>query len=71
MAGSLPVATTAESSEKVAVVGSGEVGKSAVHSSYNNGPRTLLWGVSTLTAVEFCELGFSFYEKVSAMQIEF
>jgi hypothetical protein len=41
MAGSLSVASTAVSSAKVAVVGSGEVGRSAVYSKYNSGPRTL------------------------------
>jgi hypothetical protein len=43
MAGSLSVATTAVSSAKVAVVDSGEVGRSAVYSRYND-PRTLPWG---------------------------
>jgi hypothetical protein len=38
MAGSLSMATTAVSSGKVAVVDSGEVGRSAVYSRYNNGP---------------------------------
>jgi hypothetical protein len=39
--GSLSVATTAVSSSKVAVVDSGEVGRSAVCNKYHNGPRTL------------------------------
>jgi hypothetical protein len=43
MAGSLPVATNAGSWSKVAVVDSGEVGRSAVYSNYNNGRRTLRW----------------------------
>jgi hypothetical protein len=34
---------------KVAVVYSGEVGRSAVYSRYNNGPRALPWGVTALT----------------------
>jgi hypothetical protein len=38
-AGSLSVATTAVSSAKVAGLGSGEVGRSAVRSRYNNGLR--------------------------------
>jgi hypothetical protein len=42
MAGSLSVATTAVSCAKVTVVDSGEVGRSAVYSRYNTGPRTLL-----------------------------
>jgi hypothetical protein len=37
------MATTAVSSAKVAVVDSGEAGKSAVYSRYN-GLRTLPWG---------------------------
>jgi hypothetical protein len=41
MAVSLSVATTALSSSKVAVVDSGEVGRSAVYCRYNNGSRTL------------------------------
>jgi hypothetical protein len=49
MAGSLSMATTAVSSAKVAVVDSGEVGRSAVYSRYNNGPRTLPWGTPALT----------------------
>jgi hypothetical protein len=35
------MASTAVSSAKVAVVGSGAIGRSAVYSRYNNGPRTL------------------------------
>jgi hypothetical protein len=45
MAGSLSVATTAVSSAKVAVVDSGEIGRSAVYSRYNIG--------------EFCVLTFT------------
>jgi uncharacterized membrane protein len=48
MVGSLPVVSTTVSSAKVAVVDYGEVGKSVVYSRYNNGPRTLLWGYSTI-----------------------
>jgi hypothetical protein len=43
MAGSLSVASTAVSLAKVAVVDSGEVGRSAVYIRYNNGPRTMPW----------------------------
>jgi hypothetical protein len=43
MAGSLSMVTTAVSLAQVAVVDSGEVGRSAVYSRYNNGPRTLPW----------------------------
>jgi hypothetical protein len=49
MAGSLSVASTVVSSAKVAVVDSGEVGRSAVCSKYNNGPRTFPWGMPALT----------------------
>jgi hypothetical protein len=49
MTGSLPMSTTAVSSTKVAVVDSGEVGRSAVYSRDNNGPRTLSWGTPALT----------------------
>jgi hypothetical protein len=42
MAGSLSVASTAVSSAKVAVIDSGKVGRSAVYSRYNNGPRHCL-----------------------------
>jgi hypothetical protein len=49
MAGSLSMVTTAASSAKVAVVDSSEVGRSAVYSRYNNGPRTLPWGTPALT----------------------
>jgi hypothetical protein len=48
MSGSLSVANTTVSSENVAVVDSVEVGRSAVYSRYNSGPRTLPWGTSTL-----------------------
>jgi hypothetical protein len=42
MVGPLPATTaTAVSSAKVAVVDSGELGRSTVYSRYNNGPRTL------------------------------
>jgi hypothetical protein len=41
VAGLLSVATTAVSSAKVAVMEPGEVGRSAVYSTYIKGPRTL------------------------------
>jgi hypothetical protein len=44
MPGSLFVASTAVSSANVAGVDSVEVGKSAVYSRCNSGPRTLPWG---------------------------
>jgi hypothetical protein len=48
MAGSLSVATTATSSAKVAVVDSGEVGRSAVYSRYNSGPSVMWNGLVCL-----------------------
>jgi hypothetical protein len=42
MSGSLFAASTAISSANVAVVNSGEDGRSTVYRGYNNGPRTLL-----------------------------
>jgi hypothetical protein len=51
--GSLSMISTAVASAKVAVVDSGEVGRSAVYSSYNNGPRTLLWDTPTLAGKIF------------------
>jgi hypothetical protein len=35
--------------QKVAVVDSDEVGRSGVYSKYNNGPRTLPWGMPALS----------------------
>jgi hypothetical protein len=49
MAGTLSVATTAVFSPKVVVADSGEVGRSAVYSRYNNGPWTLPCGTPALT----------------------
>jgi hypothetical protein len=43
------VASSTVSSAKFAVVDSGEVGRSALYSRYNNGLRTLAWGMPTLT----------------------
>jgi hypothetical protein len=72
MAGSLSVATTAISSANVAVVDSGEVGRSVVYAMYNNGPRKLTtfryvrvdWG-------KFHVLSFNLCEELSPMQIGF
>jgi hypothetical protein len=50
------------------VVYSGEVGRPAVYSRYNNGPRALLWGVPALTGESSV---YSAYKEVSAMQIGF
>jgi hypothetical protein len=49
MSGSLSVANTAVSSANVAVVDSVEVGRSAVYSRYNSGPRTLTWSTPAMT----------------------
>jgi hypothetical protein len=43
------IVPTAVSSEKVAMADSGEVGRPAVYRGYNNGPRTLPWGMPALT----------------------
>jgi hypothetical protein len=43
------VATIAMSLAKVAVIVSGEDGRSAVYSRYSNGPRTLPWGTPAFT----------------------
>jgi hypothetical protein len=48
MAGTLSMTSTAVSSTKVAVY-SGEVGRSAVYSRYNNCHRALLWCAPALT----------------------
>jgi hypothetical protein len=49
VAGSLSVATIEVSLARVTVVDSGEVGRSAVYSRYNNGPRTLPCGMPALS----------------------
>jgi hypothetical protein len=43
------VASTSVLSAKVAMVYSDEVGRSAVYSRYNNGPRTQPWGTPAMT----------------------
>jgi hypothetical protein len=58
------MATAAVSSAKVAMVDSAEVCGSAVYSRYNNGPKTLPWGMPTMTG-EFCVLTFNLYKEVS------
>jgi hypothetical protein len=52
MAGSLAMTSTAILLAKVAVIDSGEVGRSAVYSRYNNCPRTLPEPSVFLVAVE-------------------
>jgi hypothetical protein len=49
MPGSLSLASSAVTSAKVAVVDSGEVGRSAVYSRYKNDPRILPCGMPALT----------------------
>jgi hypothetical protein len=49
------------------VVDSGEVGRSAVYSRYNNGPRTLSGGTPALNGESI--LSFNLHEEVSATQI--
>jgi hypothetical protein len=46
---SLPVASTAVSSAKVAVVECAKVGRFAFYSNYSNGPRLLPWGTLAMT----------------------
>jgi hypothetical protein len=48
MAGSLSMASTAVSLAKFAVVDSGEVGRSAAYSRYNNGSMTLPRGTAEM-----------------------
>jgi hypothetical protein len=59
------MASTAVLSAKVVAVDSGEVSRSTVYSRYNNGHRTLPWGMSS---AELCVLSFKLYMKVSPMQ---
>jgi hypothetical protein len=61
MAGSLSVVTTAVSSAKYAVENSGEVGRSAINSSYYDGPRILPWGTPALTGDSEGETVFNLY----------
>jgi hypothetical protein len=70
MVGSLSVASAAVSSARFAVVDSGEVGRSAVYSRYNNGPTTLPLSTPALTG-ESSVLSFNLYEELSAMQTGF
>jgi hypothetical protein len=71
MAGSVSLAATAVSSARVALIDSGEVGRSAVYSRYNNGPRTLSLCTSTLTDESSVYSFLSLYEEMFAMQIGF
>jgi hypothetical protein len=52
VAGSWSVAMTAVSSAKVAVMESGEVGRSAVYRRYSKMRRTMPWGTPALTGVK-------------------
>jgi hypothetical protein len=63
VAGSQSVVTTAVSSAKVAVMESGEVGRSAVYRRYSKGSRTLLWGTPALTGVRFVGSVLTFMMK--------
>jgi hypothetical protein len=58
MVGLPSVASTVVLSAKVAVVESNVDGRSTVYSRYNNGPRTLVWGIPAL-------IGFSSVYSVS------
>jgi hypothetical protein len=55
--------TTAVLLAKVAVVDSDEVGRSAVYSRYNNGPRTLPYGTPELTGDHSVYLVSTFTRK--------
>jgi hypothetical protein len=68
MAASLSMASTAVSSAKIAVIDSSKVDRSAVYNRYNNGRRTLPWGMPALTE-HTCVLSFNHYKEVSAMEI--
>jgi hypothetical protein len=70
MAGSLSMASAAISLTKVTVIGSGEVGRSAVYSRYNNGPRTLPLGMPDLTEEIYVYSVLTFLRK-SVIQIGF
>jgi hypothetical protein len=61
MAGTHSVATTAISSSKVAVVDSGEVGRSAVYSRYNN--AIALLHCYLLVHAKFIGTNYSFLES--------
>jgi hypothetical protein len=52
------------------VIDSGEVGRSAVYSRYNNDPRTVPLGTPALTE-ESSVYSFSTFRKKCAMQIGF
>jgi predicted DNA-binding transcriptional regulator AlpA len=54
---------TAVSSAKVAVMESGEVGRSAVYRMYSKGPRTLPWGTPVLTGVRSVRSVLTFMMK--------
>jgi hypothetical protein len=64
------MARTAALLVKVAEVDSGEGGRCAVYSKYNNGLRTLPWSTPALTgkSYQYC---FNLYKEMSAMQIRF
>jgi hypothetical protein len=70
MAGSMSVVTIAVLSAKVALVDSSEIGRSAVYSRYNNGPRALSLGMPALTVDSFV-YSVCLYEEVSDMQMGF
>jgi hypothetical protein len=57
------MAMTAVSSAKVAVLESGEVGRSAVYRRYSKGPRTLPWGTPALTVLR--SVNVDFYDDVA------
>jgi hypothetical protein len=63
MVGSLSVASTAVSLEKVVVIDSGEVDTSGVYNRYNNGPKTLSWGIPALAEESYVYSYSTFMRK--------
>jgi hypothetical protein len=71
MAGSLSVVSTTMLLANVAVVDSGEVGRSAMYSRYNIGPRTSALWYTRIDGEELCAFIFNLRKETSAMQIGF
>jgi hypothetical protein len=71
MAGSLSVASTTVSSAKVAAVDSGEDGRYAVYSRYNNCSRPLPWGTPALTGESLVYSVLTFTRKCLLCKYDF
>jgi hypothetical protein len=63
MAGSLSVTSSAVSLAKLAVVDSAEIGSFTMYIKYNNGPRTLPWGMLALTGESSVQSVSTFMRK--------